>query len=48
MIYDTRPANSQGFIVSLTDFNFSNRVMYLSKFCPTYPHAGNLGEYEGI
>ena len=22
--------------------------MNLSKFCPTYPHAGNVGEYEGI
>ena len=23
-------------------------IMHLSKFCPTYPHAGNVGEYEGI
>ena len=22
--------------------------MHLSKFCPTYRHAGNVREYEGI
>ena len=23
-------------------------VMHLSKCCPTYPHASNVGEYEGV
>ena len=27
---------------------FLPNIMHLSKFCPTYPHAGNVGEYEGI
>ena len=25
-----------------------HQIMHLSKFCPTYPPASNVGEYEGI